>query len=128
MISSTADYALFLDALASGGVGKSGQRILTPSSIELMRCNQLNERALADFEATRKGYGYGLGVRTHISPERSGSLSPVGEFGWGGAAGAFSLVDPSIKLSLTYFQHMHNWDLSLESILRNALYKSIQSD
>ncbi len=126
--SSTADYALFLDALASGGIGKSGNRILSPSSVELMRCNQLNERPLEDFEVTRKGYGYGFGVRTHISPERSGSLSPVGEFGWGGAAGAFSLVDPSRRLSFTYFQHMHNWDLSLQGTLRDALYKSILAD
>lgn len=126
LISSTADYALFLDALACGGVGKTGKRILFPSSVELMRCNQLEGRALEDFEISRKGYGYGFGVRTHISPERSGSPSSIGEFGWGGAAGAFSLVDPCKRLSLTYFQHMRNWNLNLEEILRNALYKSLE--
>lgn len=125
MISCTADYALFLDALACGGVGRSGARILAPETIDLMRTNQLDGQALKDFDAARKGYGYGLGVRTHLSPERSGSLSPVGEFGWGGAAGAFSLVDPEKRLSFTYFQHMRGWDMKYEQILRDAFYKSV---
>ena len=127
LISSTNDYALFLDALANDGVGKSGKRILSKSSVELMRSNQLNYKALEDFEASRKGYGYGFGVRTHLDPKRSGGLSPRGEMGWGGAAGAYSLVDPQNKLSLTYFQHMHGWELSLETRLRDALYKSIKA-
>lgn len=125
IISSTADYALFLDALACGGVGKTGARILAPETVELMRCNQLEGQALKDFEMGHKGYGYGLGVRTHLSPERSGSPSPVGEFGWGGAAGAFSLVDPEKQLSFTYFQHLRGRDAKYEDLLRDALYRSI---
>lgn len=125
LVSSTDDYALFLDALACNGVGKSGNQILSPSSIELMRSNQLKNKQIEDFEIQRKGYGYGFGVRTHMEPERSGALSPAGEFGWGGAAGAFSLVDTQNKLSLTYFQHMHGWEMSLEGRLRDALYKSM---
>lgn len=127
IVSSTADYALFLDALACGGVGKSGARILRPETVELMRTNQLEGQALKDFDMARKGYGYGLGVRTHLSPERSGSLSPVGEFGWGGAAGAFSLVDPEKQLSFTYFQHMRGWDMKYERILRDAFYRAVLS-
>ncbi len=126
LISSTNDYALFLDALANDGVGKSGNKILSKTSIELMRSNQLNYKALEDFEVQRKGYGYGFGVRTHLDPKRSGGLSPIGEMGWGGAAGAYSLVDPQNKLSLAYFQHMHGWELSLETRLRDALYKSME--
>ncbi len=126
LISSTNDYALFLDALANEGVGKSGKRILSKSTVELMRSNQLSYKAHDDFEVDRKGYGYGFGVRTHLDPKRSGGLSPRGEMGWGGAAGAYSLVDPHNKLSLTYFQHMHGWELSLETRLRDALYKSMK--
>ncbi len=40
------------------------------------------------------GYGYGLGVCTHISPEKSGLLCNEGEFGWSGAAGSCVIVDP----------------------------------
>jgi len=56
-----------------------------------------------DFFQLRLGYGYGFGVRTHINKEKSGSISPFGEFGWDGAAGAFSMVDTDNKLSLTFF-------------------------
>lgn len=125
IVSSTADYALFLDALACGGVGKTGARILSESTIEMMKTNQLDKKALEDFELIKKGYGYGFGVRTHIAPERSASPSPVGEFGWDGAAGSYALVDTENHISLTYFQHMLGWDLSLEKKLRDAFYKCL---
>ena len=124
LVSSTDDYALFLDALACGGVGKIGARILSESTLEMMKTNQLDGKALEDFELIKKGYGYGFGVRTHIAPQRSSSSSPIGEFGWDGAAGSYALVDTENHISLTYFQHLLGWDLSLEKKLRDAFYKS----
>lgn len=64
-------------------------------------------------------------MRTHIDKSQSGSISPIGEFGWDGAAGAFSLVDTKNKLSLTYFQHIHGWDIRIQTEIRNALYECI---
>ena len=125
LTSCTEDYALFLDALSCGGIGENGKRILTPETVELMGTNQLKGRQLDDFYQLRPGYGYGLGVRTHVDKAQSGSLSPIGEFGWDGAAGAFSLVDTQNKLSLTYFQHIHGWDIRIQSEIRNALYRCI---
>ena len=122
LISSPEDYAIFADALACGGMGKNGARILRAATIDLMRTNQLSTTQLEDFRLIRKGYGYGLGVRTHMCPTDSESLSPVGEFGWDGAAGAFSLVDPEHRLSLVFFQHVHNWDRIYQKELTNALY------
>ena len=122
VVSSAEDYALFLDALANGGIGKSGNRILSTSTVELMRTNHLTVKQFEDFEKWRSGYGYGLGVRTHIDKSLSGSLSPIGEFGWDGAAGAISMVDPSNKLSMTYFQQILGWDLRIQTEMRNILY------
>ncbi len=119
------DYALFLDALACGGVGKSGIRIISPASIELMKTNHLSERQLEDFQVSRPGYGYGLGVRTHMDKTQSGCLSPIGEFGWDGAAGSFAMVDTANQISLTYFQHIHNWDVRIQTEMRNALYSDL---
>lgn len=124
LTSNTEDYALFLDAVACGGVGKTGNRILKEETVKLWGTNQLSGAAAEDFDQMRRGYGYGLGVRTHIDPERSGTLSPVGEFGWDGAAGAFSMVDPINHISLTYFQNV----LGLfpdQTAIRNALYKDL---
>ena len=123
LTSSAEDYALFLDALACGGVGKNGNRILSSAAVELMGTNQLAEKALEDFDRCyRPGYGYGLGVRVHMNKMKSGSLSPIGEFGWDGAAGAFSMVDPKNNLSMVYFQHMVGWSLRIQAEMRNALY------
>lgn len=125
LTSCTEDYALFLDALACGGIGKSGNRILSPSTVNLMKTDHLSGEQCKDFNLMRPGYGYGLGVRTHINKTLSGSLSPIGEFGWDGAAGAFSMVDTENGLSLTYFQHIHNWNIRIQTEMRNALYSGL---
>ena len=122
LTSDVEDYAMFLDTLACGGLAANGNRILSPYTVDLMRTNRLSGAPLADFSNARAGYGYGLGVRTHIDKVKSGSLSPLGEFGWDGAAGAFAMVDVDNKLSLTYFQHVIGWKLRIQSEMRNALY------
>ena len=95
------DYSKVLEALANGGVGANGSRILKSQSIDTMRRNWLTEQELADFSKTGKvGYGYGLGVRTLIDGTKS--RSPVGEFGWDGAAGAYALIDPENRISIFY--------------------------
>lgn len=127
LVSSTSDYAMFLDALANGGVARNGYRILKEETVKMMGTNQLEGKSLEDFDKFRRGYGYGLGVRVHMYPEASSSMSPVGEFGWDGAAGAFSMVDPANKISLTYFQHIHNWDVKIQNEMRNALYTDINN-
>jgi len=120
------DYAIFLDALSCFGTAKNGYKLLSPESVKLMSTNHLTGKQSEDFYLIRPGYGYGFGVRTHIDESKSGSLSPIGEFGWDGAAGAFSLVDTKNKLSLTYFQHVHNWDVKMQSEIRNALYSCFE--
>ena len=103
------DYILFADALACGGVAATGERILSNASIDLMRTNCLNQEQMKYFNwVTYRGYGYGYGVRTLIDRGIGGALSPIGEFGWGGAAGTLALIDPSNKLSVFYSMHMLN--------------------
>ncbi len=119
------DYAMFLDTIACGGITANGNRILKEDTVNLWKTNQLSGRSQEDFYQIRKGYGYGLGVRTHIDPTQSGNISPVGEFGWDGAAGAFSMVDCDNKISLTYFQSLFSWDVGIQTEMRNALYKDL---
>ncbi len=125
LTSTTEDYALFLDMVACGGVGKTGNRILKEETVKLWGTNQLSGAAADDFDQMRRGYGYGLGVRVHIDPERSGTMSPVGEFGWDGAAGAFAMVDPENRISLTYFQNVLGFAPD-QCAIRNALYKDLE--
>lgn len=125
------DYSKLCVALANGGVGATGEKILRPETIDLLRTNQLNAEQLKTFSWPQlRGYGYGLGVRTLISkdpkikdPEIIGN---IGEFGWGGAAGATVLVDPELKLSVFYAHHMLNpQEDYYQPRLRNVVYSCI---
>lgn len=122
LISTTSNYAVFLDALANGGVGLNNNRILYEKTVNLMNKNYMTGYQCHDFDELRKGYGYGLGVRVHTNPEISESLTPVGEFGWDGAAGGFSLVDRDNSLSITVFQSMFDWDVKIQTELKNSVY------
>ncbi|MBR5472527.1 MAG: beta-lactamase family protein [Clostridia bacterium] len=124
LTSNTEDYALFLDMVACGGVGKTGNRILKEETVKLWGSNHVSGQAADDFDVMRRGYGYGLGVRVHTDPTRSNTISPVGEFGWDGAAGAFAMVDPVNNISLTYFQNVLGFAPD-QCAIRNALYKDL---
>ena len=104
------DYALFADAMANGGVGKTGARILKAETIDLMRTEQLHTYAMnPKFGcAAGPGYGYGLGVRTLID-KSDGQRSTLGEFGWDGAAGSYVMIDPAQKLSIFFAMHVRGW-------------------
>lgn len=109
LISTADDYILFLDAMCNNGVSADGFRVLTRESIDLMRKDQMNDISKKDFDGWgRGGYSYGLGVRTLVEKEKSGAKSPLGEFGWDGAAGAYSVVDVENHLAIFYIQHVRN--------------------
>ncbi|MGO4107662.1 hypothetical protein [Paenibacillus sp. YAF4_2] len=81
---------------------------------------------LTDNWAHHAGYGYGLGVRTHISKAGSGSLSPLGEFGWSGAAGCFAIIDTESQLTVMYAQHLvNNQEPYVHPRLKNIVYSCL---
>lgn len=126
VVSCVSDYLAFADAMACGGVGANGARILKAESIDLLRAEHLSAfSAIQKFSCTcGPDYGYGLGVRTR-SHFNEGVFSALGEFGWDGAAGADLLVDPEHHLSMVYAQHVLNWPPMVGCVhlqLRDRLY------
>lgn len=121
------EYSKVMQALANGGVGGTGYRILKQESIAEMSRNWLTETQLADFAKSGKvGYGYGLGVRTLI--DASKSKSPVGEFGWDGAAGAFCLADPVNHVGMFYVHEILGMLEAYSEIhptIRNLAYEAM---
>jgi CubicO group peptidase (beta-lactamase class C family) len=109
LVSNAADYIKFAKALANSGTAEDGYHLLSRASIDDMRTNRLDEAAFEGFYAMftrpRFYYGYGLGVRTRLS-NRDGVRSPVGEFGWDGAAGAYALMDVDNNVAIVYVQHV----------------------
>ncbi|MEK3921200.1 MULTISPECIES: serine hydrolase domain-containing protein [Paenibacillus] len=127
LLSTVSDYARFLKALTGFGTSPEGVRILSQASVELMRTDHLNEMTRGDYSWDHMyGYGYGLGVRTHISKAGSGSLSPLGEFGWSGAAGCMAIIDPDSELTVMYAQHLLNsQEPYVQRRLRNVVYSCL---
>lgn len=121
------DYAKLAAALAGGGMGVNGERILSSNTVELMKVDRLTPEQHMDYNwPALAGYGYGMGVRTHIDRAKSGSIASLGEFGWGGAAGASFYADTKHNLGIFYVQHCLNpreeW---YQPRLRNIVYSSL---
>lgn len=121
------DYAKLLAALAAGGQGLNGERILSSGSVELLKLNQLSEVQMRDYNwETLVGYGYGLGVRTLVDKALAGSVGNLGEFGWCGAAGSMALMDSKLRLAAFYVQHVLNpREEYYMPRLRNVLYSCL---
>ncbi|MGN7358484.1 serine hydrolase domain-containing protein [Paenibacillus sp. SAF-054] len=124
LFSTVSDYAVFLNTLTHQGTSPEGVRILAAETVNLMRTDHLTEATRGHFSWSQlAGYGYGLGVRTHCSRETSGSLSPLGEFGWSGAAGSLAIIDPGSQVTVMYAQHMlNNQEPYVHPRLRNLVY------
>ena len=121
-------YTLLADALANGGVGESGACILSAASIDDMRTNRQSGPSWTDWLKVKhkRGYGYGLGVRTLMDP--TSSHSPIGEFGWDGAAGAWVMMDPDNRLAAFYVQHVLNMNRAyyeFHPAIRDLLYEGL---
>ncbi len=129
MIADPQDYAKVIDVLATGS-SKDGYSILSRETIDFMTKNRLGEKSIKNFAYDyRTGYGYGLGVRTLMDPNAANSKSPVGEYGWDGAAGAYVLIDPKNKLSIFYGQHVLSCRYAYTDVhptIRNLVYDIIK--
>lgn len=127
IISDVSDCVKFAAALANYGQGLNGERILSPSTVDLMRINTLDAKQMETFDWQQlEGYGYGLGVRTMIDRIKGSSLSNIGEFGWGGAAGSAVYIDPQIGLAAVYAKHTLNpREAYYLPRVRNVLYSCL---
>ncbi len=120
-------YYPVLEALANGGVGRTGARILEEKTVKLFTRSVITGEALQEFRVWRfLEYSYGLGVRVKTDPALG--LSPVGEFGWDGAAGAYAMVDPVNRISVFFALHVHNFMDSycvIHPRVRDLVYKGL---
>ena len=126
-------YIKLADALANADAeGKTGiPVILSPESIRRMSQNELSDVCMTDLRVKFMNhglecFGYGLGVRTRIKED---GTSPVGEFGWDGAAGGYVLIDPVNHVTMVYLQNIMNHGFvysDIHPMLRTALYKALE--
>jgi CubicO group peptidase (beta-lactamase class C family) len=126
LFSTVPDYLKFTQMLANGGI-HDGRQIIGRKTIDLMRQNQLSEQQLKDFGGDYlAGYGYGLGVRTMMNTAAGNANTSVGEFGWTGALGTWTSIDPSEGISVVYMhQTRPNKELYHHLRVRAAAYGGI---
>ena len=132
LFSTVDEYMKIITVVACGGATADGYVLLKPETIKMMGENRLSNEILNDcFHRTRLyGYGWGPCGRAHYDAMRSQSISPVGEFGWDGAAAAFSMIDPINHVALYYGTHVFGCDYAYHSIhptLRNLAYIGLNS-
>ena len=92
LLSTSADYTRFLEAMRRGGGPLLGRK-----SVELMTANHVG-----DLFRIGGGGGFGLGFGLVSDLGARGEPGSTGEFGWGGAYHTLYWVDPAEKLSVVY--------------------------
>lgn len=129
LFSNVTDYLKVISVIACGGTAPDGTHFLKPETIRMMQENRLCDDALNDFVTTRLfGYGWGLCGRVHMEPSHSLSLSPKGEFGWDGAAAAFSMIDPENRVALYFGTHVRGYQYAYHVVhptIRNLVYEAL---
>lgn len=94
------DYIRFGQMLLNGGE-LDGKRVLSPATVRLMISNHLGpeiKNNVANIEAHRGGFGFGLGVAVRTTEGLSSVPGSVGEFTWNGAYGTQFFCDPKERL------------------------------
>jgi CubicO group peptidase (beta-lactamase class C family) len=134
LVSTAHDYHRFLEMLRRGGE-LDGVRLLSPRTIRMMASNHLPGNAdLTTYgrplfaETTYDGVGFGLGVSVTMDPVAAKVPGSVGDFGWGGMASTWALVDPVEDLTLFFAtQLMPSSTWPIRSQMRPLLYQALTS-
>jgi CubicO group peptidase (beta-lactamase class C family) len=97
LLSTTRDYARFLQMLLDGGE-LNGHRILSPTTVALMTQDHDIDRG--------PGMGWGLGFSIREDVGAAGVPGSVGEFGWLGAYHSVYWVDPVERIVVVYLTQL----------------------
>jgi CubicO group peptidase (beta-lactamase class C family) len=115
LYSSSNDYFNFSKMLLTGK-NQAGKNIIELDSIRFMTTNRISEKLLPleikhidDQESLNffEPYSFGLGFRIKRNIKSDNNSNP-GEFGWGGAASTFFLVDPKENLAAVIMTQVLN--------------------
>jgi CubicO group peptidase (beta-lactamase class C family) len=99
LYSTAGDYLRFTQMLLNEGE-LDGQRLLAPSSVELMRTNRVPDEirtgkfGIGNYRQ-QPGLGFGLDVAILEDPLKLGSTAGKGSYLWDGIAGTWFWVDPT---------------------------------
>ncbi len=132
LVSSTHDYARFIQMLVNGGE-LEGVRILKPESVRIMRTDSLTgeeSMALAIGGVGRPGVGFGVDFAVTYDPRAAGTPQGAGSYNWAGAAGTSFYIDPAndiFWLSMIQAQGARRpGAANMGEVARNLIYQSLE--
>lgn len=97
LMSTAEDYLQFAQMLLNGGE-LSGKRILSPRTVELMGSNHVGDMFNGKLGRPAHGMGFGLLVAVIQDSTAAGLRVSNGSFGWDGAFGTQTWIDPKEKM------------------------------
>jgi len=120
LLSTTRDYARFLQMLLNGGT-LDGVRLLAPKTVALMRSNHTGDKF-----RTMDGDGFGLGFWVIQNPGAVGEVGSEGAFGWGSAYFPQYVVDPKERLIIIFMtQHRPAGNSNLNQRIKVLAYQAL---
>ena len=117
------------------GKNINGETILSQELLKEATTNQL-PKSFLPFEIKNfdvdiltenvfEPYGWGLGFRVMLDINKCNGMGSLGEFGWGGAASTYFLVDPKNDLSAVFMTQVFEGHPLLHKDFISNIYKSI---
>ncbi len=97
LMSTAEDYLQFAQMLLNGGE-LNGRRLLSPRTVDLMASNHVGEMFNGKLGRPAHGMGYGLLVGIVEDTVAAGLRVSNGSFGWDGAYGTQTWIDPKEKM------------------------------
>ena len=137
LFSTLDDYDKFAQMLLTGKT-KNGVTIISQNILNQATTNQLEnhffplkiisfdmdiEKNLEDNDLDP--YGWGLGFRVMMDLKKANGIGSIGEFGWGGAAATYFLVDPKNDLTAVLMTQVLGADKILQQNFFKEIYKNI---
>ena len=135
LFSTVDDYSNFAQMLLTGKTNK-GELILSKELLKEATTNHLSQSFLPfeikNFDTEKLDenvfdpYGWGLGFRVMMDIKKAKGIGSLGEFGWGGAASTYFLVDPKNDLTAVFMTQVFEGNPILHKDFISNIYRNIQ--
>jgi CubicO group peptidase (beta-lactamase class C family) len=125
MLSTTTDFARFLQMLTDGGT-LDGKRYLGPHTIAYMTSDHMGDVVRrGPFDLLGPGVKFGLGFAVRTEAGVAPIAGSVGDYSWGGAGGTAFWVDPKERMFVVYMMQSPSKRLQYRTLLRDMIYAAI---
>jgi CubicO group peptidase (beta-lactamase class C family) len=126
MVSTTMDYARFLQMMLNGGT-LNGKRILGPRTIAYMTSDQLTDGIVpGPLYIPGPGYGFGLGFAVRRTTGGAIDNGSPGDYTWNGVGGTHFWVDPKEDMFVVFMIQSPRQRAHYMSVIRDMVYAAIE--